>query len=386
MKKNILFIFLLTFQFGFGQSNEWSISGSVTNAATKSPLQGASVFISNSSKGTSTDSLGNFSLKGLENGNYNLVISFVGFETQVYPVALNGKDAHVSIDLKDLAKQLEDVVIHLKSGNRNDQLKVFRKAFLGTDKNAKQTEILNEDKLRMHVDESGKILSAHSNEMLMIANNALGYNIKYLLKEFSYDKKTGDLHYVGYPLFEEMKSSSASQEKEWKENREKVYRFSLLRFYRTLGKRSLIQQGYILGNLITPQMDNPQARGVASKPIIPPNGFLITVNNLRYVDTLFYPEIPYYKIMTALPGHKYLLNFSGIMSVDATNSLGKPGNMDYYKPGEQTSIISLRQPVEINEDGLPQDPSMVTYIGYWMELRIADLLPFDYKPAEEINR
>jgi hypothetical protein len=386
MKKNILFIFLLTFQFGFGQSNEWSISGSVTNAATKSPLQGASVFISNSSKGTSTDSLGNFSLKGLENGNYNLVISFVGFETQVYPVALNGKDAHVSIDLKDLAKQLEDVVIHLKSGNRNDQLKVFRKAFLGTDKNAKQTEILNEDKLRMHVDESGKILSAHSNEMLMIANNALGYNIKYLLKEFSYDKKTGDLHYVGYPLFEEMKSSSASQEKEWKENREKVYRFSLLRFYRTLGKRSLIQQGYILGNLITPQMDNPQARGVASKPIIPPNGFLITVNNLQYVDTLFYPEIPYYKIMTALPGHKYLLNFSGIMSVDATNSLGKPGNMDYYKPGEKTSIISLRQPVEINEDGLPQDPSMVTYIGYWMELRIADLLPFDYKPAEEINR
>jgi hypothetical protein len=238
----------------------------------------------------------------------------------------------------------------------------------------------------MHVDESGKILSAHSNEMLMIANNALGYNIKYLLKEFSYDKKTGDLHYVGYPLFEEMKSSSASQEKEWKENREKVYRFSLLRFYRTLGKRSLIQQGYILGNLITPQMDNPQARGVASKPIIPPNGFLITVNNLQYVDTLFYPEIPYYKIMTALPGHKYLLNFSGIMSVDATNSLGKPGNMDYYKPGEKTSIISLRQPVEINEDGLPQDPSMVTYIGYWMELRIADLLPFDYKPAEEINR
>ncbi|MGN6194427.1 MAG: carboxypeptidase-like regulatory domain-containing protein [Ginsengibacter sp.] len=386
MKKNILFIFLFTFQFSFAQSNEWSISGSVTNAATKSPLQGASVFISNSSKGTSTDSLGNFSLKGLENGNYNLVISFMGFETQVYPVALNGKNAYVSIDMKDLAKQLEDVVISLKNGNRNDQLKVFRKAFLGTDKNAKQTEIVNEDKLRMHVDESGKILSAHSNEMLMVANNALGYHIKYLLKEFSYDKKTGDLHYVGYPLFEEMKSSSASQEKEWKENREKVYRFSLLRFYRTLGKRSLIQQGYILGNLITPQLDNPQARGVASKPIIPPNGFLITVNNLQYVDTLFYPEIPYYKLMTALPGHKYLLNFSGIMSVDATNSQGKPGNIDYYKPGEKTSIISLRQPVEINEDGLPQDPSMVTYTGYWMELRIADLLPFDYKPAEEINK
>jgi hypothetical protein len=29
---------------------------------------------------------------------------------------------------------------------------------------------------------------------------------------------------------------------------------------------------------------------------------------------------------------------------------------------------------------------MVTYTGYWMELCIADLLPFDYKPAEEIKR
>jgi len=387
MKKNffLLIILLNFFQIGFSQ-NTWNISGTVLNDATKTPLQGASVFISNSSNGTFTDSVGIFSLKGLPAGNYNLVVSFIGYETQVYPVELNGKNAEVSIGLKDMAKQLDNVVINLKNGNRNDQLKIFRKAFLGTDKNARETEILNEEKLNLHSDESGKIVTARSTEMLIIANHALGYNIKYLLKEFSYNKKTGDLHYIGYPLFEQMKSTSASEEKEWKENREKIYRSSLLRFYRTLGKRSLVQQGYILGNLTTPQMDNPQARGVAGKPIIPSNGFLITVNNLQYVDTLFYPEIPYYKIMTALPGHKYLLNFSGMISVDATNSYANPANIDYYKPGERTSIISLKQPVEINEDGLPQDPSSVTYVGYWMELRISDLLPFDYKSTEEIKK
>src|SRR6185312_12420073 len=131
MKKNffLLIILLNFFQIGFSQ-NTWNISGTVLNDATKTPLQGASVFISNSSNGTFTDSVGIFSLKGLPAGNYNLVVSFIGYETQVYPVELNGKNAEVSIGLKDMAKQLDNVVINLKNGNRNDQLKIFRKAFL----------------------------------------------------------------------------------------------------------------------------------------------------------------------------------------------------------------------------------------------------------------
>lgn len=58
-------------------------------------------------------------------------------------------------------------------------------------------------------------------------------------------------------------------------------------------------------------------------------------------------------------------------------------NIEYYKPGEKTSIITLKQPVEVNDNGLPQDPTMVSYIGYWMDLRLADLLPFDYKPEDK---
>lgn len=378
---SILLLILTFFQISFGQASEWNITGKVTSATTKDLLRGASVFISNSTKGTSTDADGKFSISGLSNGSYNLIISFIGYETQVYPLTVNDKNQTVIIALKDTATEMEAVVINLKNGNRKDQLKAFRKAFIGTDKNAKQTEILNENLLKLHSDESGKILSAHSNDFLLISNNALGYNIKYMLKEFSYDKKNSDLHYLGYPLFEEMKSASTSQMQEWKENRKKIYQTSLLRFYRTLGKRTLIQQGYILGNLTTPEVDKiPQSRGVANKPFVPSNGFLLTILNRQYVDTLYWPEIPYYKIMTALPGHKYLLNFQGIISVDATDATGNANETDYYKPGSKTSLITLNQPVEINGDGLPQDPSKVIYYGYWMNLRIADLLPFDYNP------
>lgn len=382
MKKIFCVFTILTFsQITLGQSSKWSISGKVTSATTKEALPGASVFISNSTKGTFTDSTGKFSIPGLPNGTYNLIISSIGFETQVYSIAMNGKNVIVDISMKDTAKELQGVVINFKNANRKDELKIFRKAFIGTDKNARETEIVNEEILRIHFDESGKIVTAHSNDFLVINNNALGYKIKYMLKEFSFNKRTNDLHYFGYPLFEEMKTSSAAQRRAWIENRQSIYHTSLLRFYRTLGKRNLIQQGYILGNLTTPAVDKiAESRGVKNKPLVPSNGFLLTVQNVQYIDTLYWPEIPYYKIMTALPNHKYVMNFQGMMSVDATNTTANEHQLNFYHPGPETSIITLKQPVEINEDGLPSNPSNIILYGYWMNLRIADLLPFDYRP------
>lgn len=385
MRKSIgllVLIFINFYTVGNAQEGKWEITGKVTNEA-GSALSPASVFISNSTKGATTDTSGTFRLNGLSNGNYNVIVSFVGYETQIYPVSINDKNDNVLLVMKENAKELQDVVINLKNGDRSQQLKTFRKAFIGTDKNARQTEILNEDILKLHTDPQGKI-TAHTNDLLQISNKALGYNIKYLLKEFSYDKKTGDLHYLGYPLFEEMQSSSPSQKKEWQEAREKEYQGSLLRFYRTLGKRQLIQQGYIIGDLTTPQEEqNSTGGGIDKKINVPQNGFLLTLGNRQYIDTLLYPEIPYYRLITALPGHKYRLNFSGMLSVDATNSDTRVQSTDYYKPGTKTSIITLKQPVMINENGLPSNSSDVIIYGYWIDSRIADTLPFDYYPEGE---
>ena len=384
MKKltGFLFLFFCFLQITFCQSATWKIVGKVRNAA-GNPLSPASVFVSNSTKGDLTDTSGRFSIVGLSNGNYNLIVSFVGYETQIYPISINNKNDSGLFVMKEEEKELEGVVINLKNGDRADQLKTFKKAFIGTDKNARQTEILNDDVLKMHTSAEGKI-SAHSNEMLEIVNKALGYNIKYLLKEFAYDKKSGDLHYMGYPLFEEMKPSSTSQQKEWDENREKVYQTSILRFYRAFGKRKLIEEGYILGDLMTPDEEKANIGGGVTKRIhVPSNGFLLTLGNQQYVDTLLWPEIPYYRLMTALPSHKYRLNFSGMLSVDATKATNGVRSTDYYKPGPSTSIITLQQSVQINENGLPDDPSKVIIYGYWLECRIGDLLPFDYHPPEE---
>ena len=378
----LVLLFLALFKISKSQSQSWKITGEIKNQSGEA-LSSASVFISNSTKGALTNATGKFTINGLPNGNYNLIVSFIGYQTQIYPLTINGKNDSVLFVMNQNAEELQDVVVNLKNGIRSEQLKIFRKAFLGTDKNAKQTRIVNEDLLRMHTDPEGK-LTAHSNDMLTIVNEALGYQIKYLLKEFSYDKKSGDLRYLGYPLFEEMQPASKSQLKDWQQNRAGIYHTSLLRFYRTLGKRDLIQKGYIVGQLVPPEEDaSAVGGGLAKKIKVPPNGFLITLNNQQYVDTLLWPEVPYYRIITALPGHKYRLNFSGILSVDATSAAGGVRSTDYYKPGRQTSIITLEQPVDINENGLPDDPSKIIIYGFWIDSRIADLLPFDYHPEDE---
>lgn len=381
---SFIFFFVIFFNAASAQESQWKIAGKVKNEE-GSALSPASVFVSNSTKGATTDTSGAFTINGLSNGNYNVIVSFVGYETQIYPLSINGKNDSVLFVMRQNAKELQDVVINLKNGDRAQQLKVFRKAFIGADKNAKHTEILNEDVLKLHTDPQGKI-TAHTNELLQINNKALGYEIKYLLKEFSYDKKTGDLHYLGYPLFEEMHASSASQKKDWQQAREKEYQTSLLRFFRTLGKRKLIQEGYIVGDLTAPEEEKNSTGGGLSKKInVPQNGFLLTLGNRQYIDTLLYPEIPYYRLMTALPGHKYRLNFSGMLSVDATNTSDGVQSTDYYKPGTKTSIITLKQPVIINENGLPANSSDVIIYGYWIDSRIADSLPFDYEPQNEKN-
>ena len=64
----------------FGQSVN-SISGTVRDSADNSPVPGCSVFINGSSRGTITDVKGVFVLAHIPAGNYDLVVSAIGYET-----------------------------------------------------------------------------------------------------------------------------------------------------------------------------------------------------------------------------------------------------------------------------------------------------------------
>lgn len=84
------------------------VSGRVTHAITKEPIEGVSVIIKGSQRGTHTDAKGEFTLKSVEPGT-TLVFSFVGFVNREVKVDNSGKAIHISLNQDD--KNLENVVV-----------------------------------------------------------------------------------------------------------------------------------------------------------------------------------------------------------------------------------------------------------------------------------
>ena len=69
---------------------------------------------------------------------------------------------------------------------------------------------------------------ARAVEPLLITNNALGYRVKYVLKEFKREGST--IRYDGDPLFEELSPETEEQEQRWVQNRELAFHGSFHHF------------------------------------------------------------------------------------------------------------------------------------------------------------
>ncbi|NNU34642.1 carboxypeptidase-like regulatory domain-containing protein [Mucilaginibacter sp. S1162] len=175
-----------------------AITGKVFDANTKAPVAGASVFLSSSSFGTSTGTDGTFALNGLRAGQYILVVTAVGYESNTQTILLNTEPVKLDIGLSVKVTQLKEVKItSISKSDKKAALKRFKKEFIGSDKNADDCKIINPEVLNFAFYEDKRVLEASTNEFLVIENNALGYRIKYMLKNFKSNINTGDVTYAG---------------------------------------------------------------------------------------------------------------------------------------------------------------------------------------------
>jgi hypothetical protein len=71
------------------QAQEASLSITVTDAETKEPLSGVTVYISQCECGGITNPSGIF-VKRLEQGNYEITLDYLGYATQTLIVSLDG--------------------------------------------------------------------------------------------------------------------------------------------------------------------------------------------------------------------------------------------------------------------------------------------------------
>lgn len=112
MKKITLLFILLITTFSYAQ-NTGSIVGKLTDKEyNNEPLVFANVLIKGTTTGTTSDFDGLYQFENLEVGNYTLVFSFVGYETQEIEVAIvAGKVTEVNIPMGASAASLDEVVI-----------------------------------------------------------------------------------------------------------------------------------------------------------------------------------------------------------------------------------------------------------------------------------
>jgi TonB-dependent starch-binding outer membrane protein SusC len=107
MKPNyLLIIFLLLSTFGFAQS--YDVGGTVKEKATGLPIPGVNIQIKNSTKSTTTDLDGKFTLNGISSGA-TIVFSYVGYKNFAYKATSN--NSNITITLQEDSKVLDEVVV-----------------------------------------------------------------------------------------------------------------------------------------------------------------------------------------------------------------------------------------------------------------------------------
>ncbi|MEP0986236.1 TonB-dependent receptor [Ekhidna sp.] len=95
-----------------------SITGTVTDSETGEALIGANVVIKGTTNGDVTDPNGKFVIKGLANGTYVVVASYVGFQAIEQSVSVSGSAVTVDFQLEEGTVFGEEVVI---SGSRQPE-------------------------------------------------------------------------------------------------------------------------------------------------------------------------------------------------------------------------------------------------------------------------
>ena len=107
-----LFLLLNLLFLSYGSAQTSAIKGRIEDAVTGEGLIGASILIQGTTKGAVTDLDGNFKLENLQNGTYNLVISYVSYEQQIQRSNIKkGETLELALKLKPVSVELGEVKV-----------------------------------------------------------------------------------------------------------------------------------------------------------------------------------------------------------------------------------------------------------------------------------
>ena len=399
--KNIFFVgFALIFLSSFSQKR---ISGMVTDENNQ-PLEGASVYINNTTIGVSTDTKGEFALI-LNEGNHELIISFISYKTVRYSLNTNSFSKPLLFKLKTETNLLNEVVLKKPKYDKEwkSNLVIFKRAFFGKTKMAQECEILNPKVLYFNFNRKTGELTAEVKEPLIIKHKGLGYLITYDLIEFSL--KGNRLFFSGYTRYRNLKKSIR---KKWKRNRLEAFNGSQMHFLRSLISNQLKNDGFIVNQFkreLNP--DRPSEKEIKfarellllqgntvstlkeiKEPLTQLDSAIVIVKNSRkpkYIDYLYKRDVPRESILSSNKNVSFL-DFENYLTVIYTkepeedNYLIRMFGKRKKAIGMQTSnIVLIDGKSMIDKSGILVDPKALFVEDYWSFESFANMLPTNYK-------
>ena len=236
---------------GLLSSAQIPLKGKVISADTRQPIISANVYLSNTSVGAVTDAQGEFTLQRFPVGRYDLVVSFIGYETYRLEIRSDQLPNHLEIILHPKANELQEVIVEAYDKSGWDKYgKIFTDNFIGTAAFAQDCKLTNPDAVHFRFDKSRNVIKASTDEQLIIENHALGYILKYNLTRFEFNPDTKEFFFQGFPFFEEMQTDRRGLSKRWAENRQAAYYGSITHFMRSLYRNKLIENEFEIRKLV----------------------------------------------------------------------------------------------------------------------------------------
>jgi hypothetical protein len=392
--------FFLLF-FGICLNVQAQIKGRVVTAGAGTPVPGSSVFISNSSIGTTADKDGYFELTRVPAGKNELVVSSIGYETSVYSFSAEQLPLKLRIELSRRIRELANVTVEPSVEEGWDKWgAMFTSNFVGQTPNARNCKIKNEKAVRFRFFKKSNRVIAYSDEPIIFENKALGYRIKYQLEEFEVNFSTQTSLFSGFPFFEDMENGKELRRK-WKRSRNKAFYGSMMHFMWCLYHDSLAQQGFEVRRMQRlPNVEKQRVKkiyrdlhqsinpgGLAS---IPRDSLLYYESIMRQRDVIdiYGKTILTMDSLVARHEDAYkILYFSDYLFVTYKNESEDPEYLLFHRERRsstfQRSYLTLQNNHEIIIDmnGGYYPPQEIITSAYWgWSEKMADCLPIDYRP------
>lgn len=342
------------------------IKGRVISAETGLPLSGASVYINNSTKGTISNTKGEFVLGPFHPGLYSVVASFTEYEKQLFTADLKTSGISITFSLRKKVKEMNELLI-LSKATRMEYLEEFKKKFLGVTYAAEQCKIKNISHVQFALGSKEGEIIAYSDTILTVENPELGYRIAFDLQHFHFNLYNNESRFYGYSYYEEMQGNE-KQKAVWEKKRKQVYEGSSMFFLRSLVNYRLRKEGFDIKILHKATITNEATKKsfyVASP--VTEDSILHLYSDSGYkiyqleIDNglivIFYKST---ELKKELKQKRYLLE--------------QPRN------GTSTGITPYQPPVFLDDKGRMLSVTGFYFEGVWMYERLADMLPEDYEP------